>query len=296
MNTKRYLAIGLASLALAAGCATETDPPGAPGPTGAAQGALTASFEFDSSAIQKAPPAELPAAFLTLDRLDEFNVARSLLLSSDKPERVETIGTHETFKTPEWEFEKDSFNGRVAGLATTPEKDPSPQDEASLQKAALERLFAYGVGPGEIGRVLQRRSMRQDFDGQEPEKPELHRYKTFVFRGVNGVQIEGHRAVISQGLDGSPRKVAMKWPALSKKGHQLRTPLTPKEIEGRAAEALAREGEVGGKVSLFWKYVATNTGTGEVALRLTVGAHMRSVKGDVVTEEPRIVNVDISAQ
>jgi hypothetical protein len=39
-----------------------------------------------------------------------------------------------------------------------------------------------------------------------------------------------------------------------------------------------------------------NTGTGEVVLRLTVGAHMRSVKGDVVTEEPRIVNVDISAQ
>ena len=84
-------------------------------------------------------------------------------------------------------------------------------------------------------------------------------------------------------------------PALARSGHLLRTRRTPAEIERRAAEALRLEGETGGSVILFWKYVPTQASTGEWVLTLQVVAAMPSLAGANSTEEPRIIDVDVSA-
>ena len=55
----------------------------------------------------------------------------------------------------------------------------------------------------ETGRVLQRKSLSQDADGTALSAERVHRYKTFVYRALNGVPVEGHRAVVTHGLDGS---------------------------------------------------------------------------------------------
>jgi hypothetical protein len=90
-----------------------------------------------------------------------------------------------------------------------------------------------------------------------------------------------HRALIS-------------WPPLARAGHLLRTRLTTAEIEQRAREALLLEGESGGPVLLFWKYEPTQVSTGEWVLTLQVGASMPSLTGADSTEEPRVVDVDVS--
>jgi hypothetical protein len=286
------LALAAIVAGCAVGCAVET--PGEE-PTGAVDQAIT-SFEFDSTALSKiTPPASIPSVHLTLDKLDALNVTSALLGTTEKPERVSLVGNHETFKTSTWELEKDAYTGRIFGLSNVPSGAPAIVDESRLQRLALGRLFAFGIGSGEIGRVLQRKSMIQDFDGTTPDKPELHGYKTFAFRAIGGIQVVGHRAVVTHGVDGVVRRVTMKWPALAAKGHLLHTILAPKDVEARATSALARAGETTGKVYLHWQYQPVVTATGEVTLKLVAAARMRAVEGKEETEEPRTVEVDVSA-
>lgn len=87
----------------------------------------------------------------------------------------------------------------------------------------------------------------------EAGKPTVHRYKTLIQRALNGVRVEGHRAVVSPGTDGRFARVLVKWPPLAREGHQPRTPLTLAEVEQRALVALKAEGVTSGRVKLAWK-------------------------------------------
>jgi len=291
----KNLFIALLPLAVLAGCAVdpvvEDDAPNA----GVDQ--ALASFEFDSTALAKVPTAEtIPAAHLTLDKLNELNITSALLGTTEKPVRVTAVGNNQSFKTSGWELEKDSFTGRIFGLSTIPSGPAVTVDETRLQRLALDRILKLGVGSGEVGRILQRKSMLQDFDGATPDAPTLHGYKTFIFRAIGGVPVVGHRAVITHGVDGVVRRAVLKWPALASTGHLLHTKLLQKDIELRATEALARAGESKGKVMLFWQYKPVVTTTGEVTLKLMAGARMRAIaQTDGTTEEPRTVDVDVYA-
>jgi len=172
---------------------------------------------------------------------------------------------------------------------------PSDQNENALQLRAIDRLKTWGIGAGEIGPVWQRRMMGTAEDNSVLGAPTRLAYKTFVLRSVLGVRVDGHRAVVTHGLDGSFRRAIAVWPALAASGHLLHTQQTIAQIKARAAAALAAEGFTTGKISLRWKYVATAAQSGEVTLKLMVGARTAGVASNELGEEPYEVNVDVNA-
>ncbi len=181
-------------------------------------------------------------------------------------------------------------------LRKTPSGPRTSPDQALLQRSALARLNRWGIPSSEVGAVLQRTTMRDDLDGTTASAPEVHRYKTFVFRAINGVEVQGHRAVVTHTLDGTFNRALIRWPALAASGHRLRTPLRAPDIERRAAEALIAEGERGGSVQLRWKYVATPLTNGEVTLTLKASAIMGpELTQGGAAEEPREIEIDVGA-
>jgi len=127
-------------------------------------------------------------------------------------------------------------------------------------------------------------------------EPKIHRYKTFVLRGINGIPIQGNRAVITHQLDGSFQRALVKWPPLAAAGHKLATTLTVAEIEQRAAAALRDAGESSGAVPLRWKYVPTLLDSGEITLELVASARVKSKQHEKFTEEPREIDVPVDAR
>lgn len=105
----------------------------------------------------------------------------------------------------------------------------------ALQRSATARLGAWGVPTSEIGRVLQRRTLAQDADGTRLAAERVHRYKTFVFRAINGVPVEGHSAVVTHGLDGALVRAFVKWPPFAASGHLLHSRVSTTDIQERAA-------------------------------------------------------------
>lgn len=297
MNFNHFCVV--ASMAALTGCATEVkhDEGDHDAPNAAVSQSLT-QFTFDSTALVKRPTVAVPTRALTLDKHTDRNIAEKLLGSKEVPTRIATQGSSAQFRTTDWEFENDPATGRLMGYSLRTPTRPVPQDEKRLQADAVARLGAFGVGTEEVGTVLQRKVMTQDMDGTAPAgAPELHSYKTFVFRSVNGIPVIGHRAVISHAADGSVRKVLMNWPALAKSGHQLRTALADKDIETRAADALARSGETTGKATLTWRYQPVRAANGEVTLKLIALAKIDgAMDTDGTTEETRFVEVDVAAQ
>ncbi|WP_437742246.1 hypothetical protein WMF39_42820 [Sorangium sp. So ce1504] len=253
-------------------------------------------FTFDARELATAPAARLPAARLTLRSFDDALIQRSLIGADQQFTPLGELGRRTEHESADWTYEKDPSNGQVLVLRKTPSGPRISPDEALLRRNALARLNSWGIPNDEIGAVVQRRTLREDQDGTAASAPEVHRYKTFVFRAVNGVRVQGHRAVVTHTLDGTFNRALIRWPAIASTGHRLRTALTAPEIERRAVEALSAEGERGGSVRLRWKYVATPLTSGEVTLTLTVGAILGAgATPSGVTEEPREVDIDVAA-
>lgn len=290
---KRILTVGvLLALGSVVGCY------GAPPESdNRAVGAIT-GFTFDTRGIERHPAAEIPAERLTLAAFQDAPVTRSLLRTSERFETVSTLGRRINQNSASWHLEKDDTSGQILAARGTPEGAPVRIDEARLQADSTALLTGWGVGSGETGRVVQRRLMlRGEEAGVESRAGTVFRHKTFFFRGINGVPIEGHRAVVTWGRDASMRRVFLNWPPIASEGHRLRTGLSTQEITRRAAEALRASGETSGDVRLRWKYVPTLLSTGEVALTLGVSARLAgSTDTDGTTEEAREVDVDVSAE
>lgn len=255
-------------------------------------------FTLDTSAIGRAPEAAIPTERLTLSAFQDAAVTRSLLRTTERFSTVATLGRRVSQNSTSWHLEKDDTSGQIFAFHGTAEGSPVAIDEAVLQRDATALLTGWGVGAGETGRVVQRRLMvRAEEAGTESRAGTVFRYKTFFFRGINGVPIEGHRAVITWARDASLRRVFLNWPPIASSGHRLRTALSTDEISRRAIDALRAAGESSGNVRLRWKYVPTLLTTGEVALTLTVSARLaESTDTDGTTEEAREVDVDVSAQ
>jgi hypothetical protein len=255
------------------------------------------SFTFDSREISAPPAATLPTVRLTLRSFDDALVQRSLIQTTQPFTAVSGFDTRTELESTDWTYERDALKGSMLVVRKTPSGPRTTPDEALLQRGAIARLNSWGIPSSEIGVVLQRRTLREDLDGTATgSTPEVHRYKTFVFRALNGVRVQGHRAVVTHTLDGTFNRAFVSWPAIASSGHLMRTRLSPTEIASRAVEALTAAGETGGAVKLRWKYVPTALTSGEVALTLKVSALMGAeVRHTGVSEEPRETDVDISA-
>ena len=250
-------------------------------------------FTFDSRALATRPPATLPTGLLGTSAFSDEMIIRGLVQSTESFAPGMRIGTLTEMVATNYKFEKDPTQGAIMVLRLTPTGAAAPQDEAVLQRSAISRLSTFGISSVELGKTLQRRALLQDQDGESVGKPEVHRYKTFVFRAINRIPVEGHRVVISHATDGSFVRAFLKWPAVASKGHLLTTALGASEIESRAVTALQAEGESKGNVRLSYKYVPTQLPSGEVTLTLKASARLAA---EATGDETREIDVDIDAR
>ncbi|MHA7630179.1 hypothetical protein [Corallococcus sp. M7] len=257
--------------------------------------ATTVGFIFDSTAIATPPTGGLPTTLLPSTAFNDAALQGSLVGTTEPFTQTGTLGPRADLESQSWKLERDPSEGQVLVLNKVASGPETPQEPAILQRTALARLQRWGIPTSEIGAVRQVKSFTQSEDPAGLETPALHRHKTFVMRAINGIRVEGHRAVVSHGPDGSFQRALISWPALGSAGHLLRTRLTTAQIEERARAALQAEGETTGPVRLSWKYVPTRLATGAWALTLKVSAAMPAVTSTTSTEEPRVVDVDVSA-
>ncbi|MFP2905330.1 hypothetical protein ACLESD_09790 [Pyxidicoccus sp. 3LFB2] len=255
----------------------------------------TLGFIFDSTAIATPPTGGIPTELLPRTAFDDAMLQRALVGTSETFATIEDLGARRDLESRTWKLERDPSEGQVLVLNKLGSGPATPQEPAVLQRTALARLQRWGIPTAELGPVRQVKSFIQNEENNVVAAPTLHRHKTFVMRAINGIRVEGHRAVVSHGVDGSFQRALISWPPLARYGHLLRTRLTTAEIEQRAREALWAEGETAGPVHLSWKYVPTQLSTGEWALKLEVAAAMPSFTGANSTEEPRVIDVDVSA-
>lgn len=260
--------------------------------------AAEASFTFDTSALTAIPAGTIPDVRLPLGAYDGPMVQRALLGTTESFTQTYSVSNRIEMSSPSFTYSTDMTRGMVLGVNALP---PGPcaqgnvcvSDEALLTRAALSKLQSWGVGAGEIGEVWQRRLYGTDEDSGRVTAPALAAYKTFVNRAILGVRVDGHRAVVTHGLDGAFRRVIAKWPALASTGHLLHTRLTTADITGRATTALVNAGYSSGLVRLSWKYVSTENARGEATLSLVAAA--RLAPGGRGPDEPFEVDVDVSA-
>jgi len=253
---------------------------------------LAQGFQFDSSRIATPPKATLPQERMTLKAFEGSTALRTLP-ENEKVEKSQRLGRSRVVEfTRSWRIERDPMEGAL--LIAQPADAPNTEgtfDESKLRGMSVELLEKIGVPRSEIGRVATRSLLASDADGdeKEPGRPQLILYKTFVIREINGVPVEGHRAVVSHTPAGSLHRANLLWPAIASQGHKLATRLTVPQITARAAEVLRKNGEQKGRVSLRWKYVPVKQENGEVVLRLAVGARIQSAPGT----EPREITVPV---
>lgn len=255
----------------------------------------TVGFIFDSTAIATPPTGGLPTTLLPSTAFGDAMLQGGLVGTTEPFTQTDALGSRANLESQTWKLERDPSEGQVLVLNKVGSGPETPQDPALLQRNALARLQRWGIPTSELGEVWQVKSFTQSRENGVLGALRLHRHKTFVMRAINGIRVEGHRTVVSHGPDGSFQRALISWPALAQTGHLLRTRLTTAQIEERAREALLAEGETAGDVHLSWKYVPTQLATGEWALTLQVSAAMPSVTGTTSTEEPRIIDVDVSA-
>jgi len=301
------------------GCTRTSGPPVTPVPPGESE------YRFDTSKLTAPPPDRLPSPLLTRSAFEEANITQAFaekLPSTSKP--MQLGPSRIVVLSDEWRIERDPIEGSLLVARRQPgeiEREPEegepgrvtdatpPQyrprenklDEAKAKSMALERLTRFGVPAGEIGQIASLELVSQDLDGDSlrPGDVELISYKTLVYRAINGVPVQGHRAVVTYWPDGSLKRTLAHWPAIASRGNQLSTKLSVAEITGRATSVLAREGVArGSRASLRWKYVPVKQENGEVTLRLVAAARV-PVQEELAAgafAEPREFEVPVDSQ
>ncbi|MCP3165605.1 hypothetical protein [Myxococcus qinghaiensis] len=264
-------------------------------PAQVSSAATAVSFEFDTTGIATPPSGGLPTQLLQANAFNDAILQRGLIGTTEPFTVSGELGTRLDLESANWKLERDGSSGRALVLNKVESGAPTRQEPAVLQRNSLARLQRWGIPTTEVGEIRQVASFVQSEDVGTFEPAELHRHKTFVLRAINGIRVQGHRAVVTHGVDGSFQRALIAWPALAREGHLLRTRLSTAEIERKATEALVAEGLTAGRVRLAWKYVPHRLTDGSWALTLQVGAAVASVTTETHTEEPRVIDVDVNA-
>jgi len=256
------------------------------------------NFQFDTSRIEKKPSATLPALRLKPGAFETTNILRAFAGTTEQVERRERIGPTRLIEfTKNWRVERDPIEGALLVAHLTPAgENVVTTPEGARRQSSVQRLSQFGIPSTEVGRVITKNLVTRDLDANatQPGDAKLLRYKTFIMREINGIPVEGHRAVISQAPSGAFHRANLVWPATAPTGHRLTTRLTTAEITKRAEAALVRENVNEGSVLLRWKYVPVKQQTGAVTLQLMVGARIKP-KTPAATEA-REINVPVDAQ
>jgi hypothetical protein len=294
----RTLPALIAAFALTAcGEMSAPEAPVAPAAIDTAEQALTA-FDIDLEGLTKRPSGLLPARTLSAEAWTTDAIRTQLVQTDEAFDVVRDIGSRQIIKAASWRVERDPARGLITVHDQTKKKAAqAPLDAELLQERALLRLEQWGVQPAEVARVLHKPLMRQDREQDGTlSKPAIHRYKTFVWRGLNGIPIEGQRAVITHHPDGSFHRASIAWAPLAVSGHKLKTTLSTEQIRARAVQALQAAGEEGGVATMRWAYVPTLDADGAARLELKALLRLEASEHADHTEEARIFEVSVGAR
>ncbi len=288
-NALTALAVAVAVCA----CGVETPEPAVHESTQA----ISNGFVFDHAELEQRPSGQLPQNRLRPEAFAPQHVMDVLMETDEDFDDSASLSNRLIAQSKGWFFEQNLERGRILVLSRATGGEPRPQLRGALRRASLARLARFGIPQGEVGRVLQRAVKRQDRGGEgELGQAEVHRHKTFVWRGIDGVRVRGHRAVVTHRPDGGFHRALVKWPALSDAGHRLRSDLPLEEIQQRAVAALQAAGESKGSVQTRWLYVPTLQADGTVSLELRVAARIAEEEHDDFTEEARIIEILVDAR
>lgn len=241
-----------------------------------------ARYSIDASGLKRRPTSLLPAKRLRAAAFSQASIARALGPGARSAKPETRIGESRVrTEAQDWIIERDPKLGAIMtlrqpgsqALKQAPRRTVGESKVVSLAHAQLTR---FGIPDDERGQTAVRELMAQDrsSDGGMTTA-RLHAYKTFVPREVNGVRVQGHRAVITHSPGGTMKRALIHWPAVSKSGHRLSTRLSTREITARAQARLAREQvPEGSSVRLHWKYVPEPQRDGSVTLKLVAAARV----------------------
>ncbi|ACY14136.1 hypothetical protein [Haliangium ochraceum] len=298
MNTRTSLLLALSLMLAACGTYSEEDfSPDQPEDFATAEAQL-AGFQIDSRALEQRPSGQLPEQRLPPEAFEPQIVASKLVGTNESFNDAGSFANRMVGDSLTWHLESEPVRGRmVVGRHDLSGQSPGPVTPDQLRQMAIQRLQSWGVPPDEIAGVKQRTLMRQDLDDSgQIGKPVLHRHKTFVQRGIHGVRVEGHRAVLTFRPDGVFQRAMAAWPPLAPTGHRLASDLPIPEIEERTIQQLQQAGETGGPVTLHWKYRPQLQADGSVVLELVASARLAEVPGEDLTEEARIFDIPVDAR
>ncbi|MBI2569325.1 MAG: hypothetical protein HYV63_20095 [Candidatus Schekmanbacteria bacterium] len=252
--------------------------------------------------MSKTPANIAPAAMLKRASFQVANLARNMLNIQAPFTTVGKLRSREQSETADWWVEVDALQGRALLISKRPAGEPAATRATAPTRAALKEdsmrlLKSFGIPYGELGEVVQTAAMGQVITrDNQVGAPTLHAHKTFVFRTVNGIRVDGHRSVITHTPAGALSRALIKWPPLAASGHRMTSRFTPAEIQNLAQQAISARGDHPEKVRLRWRYEPVSTPTGEVVLKLRAQAvyHTREGKTEEHIGEPTAVNLDVS--
>lgn len=292
---------GCAALSGLAGCAAdeqESAPstPAAEKAPAVVKEEVVSGWTLDVAKLDIIPEIQAPAARFPFEQLSAERVSSDLLRQDSPLVRVGEMKSRARYENNEYSIEVDAVKGTVLAVRKEARSEAGNVDEAELQKDALLRLADFGIPEEEIEGAVTKRLLGQD-DTRDTKAiaPRLVAYKTFITRGLGGVRVAGHRAVVTHSPDGSLRKVLMKWPALNEYGHKLRVPVSLGEVKERVASRLTETGRAPSRAALSWTQEANVDAQGRVALTLKVAAVLPAKDHGEVVEEPEIETIDIGA-
>ena len=254
------------------------------------------AYEFELSRVMLQPQATLPSQIMSVESFGDGSVLPSLLGTNEALTTIALTGQRERLESQNWFLSVDTSAGSILATRKPHMVVPARQDPAALASDALTRLAQFGVPSEEFLDVLPRELKRQVQSKRGNEPAEVIRYKTFVLRGINGIPVQGHRAVITHHLDGSLQKALVKWPPLARSGHLLSTDLSMDQLMVRTARVLRSKGIPSGPVALRWKYVPTQLDSGEVTLELVAAARVAGGQQGMFNEEPQEIDVHVDAK
>jgi hypothetical protein len=165
--------------------------------------------------------------------------------------------------------------GMPADTAIRPDKTKVKGD---LKFRSANWLSKFGIRKAEVGDMSVHTVMKSFKTGSSDKaevKTDVHAYKVFIERKLNGLPVLGSRAVLTYDQNGLLKKSILNWPRLAESGHTLTSSLDKQRIIELVAKHPAIVAGAKGRetnIPVRLAYQPFEAGHGQVALKLVAEA------------------------
>lgn len=261
---------------------------------------------IDASALETQLSAQVDLSPMNWNAFEPTAIAESFLRTEDSLTRRGTLANRRVYLSgAEWWVELNSEKGSFVAERQESTSNAAGSLEAlsllpvanreDVQADAVNRLLDWGIPHEEAGMILPRAiNVAGVSEDGEVTEDLLHSHKIFAFRAIDGIRVEGHRAVLTYNRDGSFQRARVHWPVLAAEGHRLRTELSTQEIVERARLAISRTGAPLEVASVQLTFEPNLNTEGEVTLTLKAQASFDELSNNQIGERI-VVDVDVNA-